>query len=591
MFNPTALKKKLELETLDESELIKPKSYISTGNLAVNKIISGSMFRGIPSNRITTFYGESGCLPATAKVWVLIHADFDSTDILRKMPRSKTIDRYLDTIPFAERVNLLLDIGFGMTEIAKRMGIARQSLYTAYRNNRVAPSKDRKSKSSWTRVNNLIKANIYSTELKNIKMFFDSKHDFLILTPAGFKRCSNLIEKGEKDSIKIETSSGYSTVVSCDHVMQLESGKFDFADNIMADFESGNLKERIRTLLFNDSISSMRRNGTLEMYDIEIDDECHTYYADNIVAHNSGKSLIVSEIIINSLNKENYDAVFYLDSEGGVLHDKLMAGNIDTSKFFHLPVDTVENCMVTLQQIYNDIKSQIDSAGGDESKMPKVLVVLDSLSGLVSSSVLTNAEQGKVVQDMGLEAKLKNKMIKSLMVTVMRTGCPLVVIAHSYANMNAMGPQKFQEMAGGNGIRYASHIVVQSTKSRKRQEDASLGLKGGGSYYSANAIRYITYKNRLVKEGLETTLYVDLNKGISKYAGLWDDAIRHGFIVQQGAWYTVPSYNPDKKYRKDDIADNDDVWNTFLPQLDEKFIKETAYGTGDAPIAAEMENT
>ena len=86
--------------------------------------------------------------------------------------------------------------------------------------------------------------------------------------------------------------------------MQLESGKFDFADNIMADFESGNLKERIRTLLFNDSISSMSRNGTLEMYDIEIDDECHTYYADNIVAHNSGKSLIVSEIIINALNKE-----------------------------------------------------------------------------------------------------------------------------------------------------------------------------------------------------------------------------------------------------------------------------------------------
>ena len=61
-----------------------------------------------------------------------------------------------------------------------------------------------------------------------------------------------------------------------------------------------------------------------------------------------------------------------------------------------------------------------------------------------------------------------------------------------------------------------------------------------------------------MKEGLETTMYVDLNKGISKYAGLWDDAIRHGFIVQQGAWYTVPSYNPDKKYRKDDIADNDE---------------------------------
>ena len=65
--------------------------------------------------------------------------------------------------------------------------------------------------------------------------------------------------------------------------------------------------------------------------------------------------------------------------------------------------------MVTLQQIYNDIKSQIDSAGSDESKMPKVLVVLDSLSGLVSTSVLTNAEQGKLFKIWVLKQNLETR--------------------------------------------------------------------------------------------------------------------------------------------------------------------------------------
>ena len=74
-------------------------------------------------------------------------------------------------------------------------------------------------------------------------------------------------------------------------------------------------------------------------------------------------------------------------------------------------------------------------------------------------------------------------------------------------------------------------------------------------------------------------MYVDLNEGISKYAGLWDDAIRLGFIKQSGAWYQVPSYaDPEKKFRKDDIAENEEIWNTFINDMDELFKYETQYG-------------
>ncbi len=41
-----------------------PSFWYSTGNLALNKVISGSFTKGIPQGRITALSGPSGCLPA-----------------------------------------------------------------------------------------------------------------------------------------------------------------------------------------------------------------------------------------------------------------------------------------------------------------------------------------------------------------------------------------------------------------------------------------------------------------------------------------------------------------------------------------------
>lgn len=47
-----------------------PDTWISTGNYALNKKISNDFHKGIPLGKITMFAGESGCLPASAKVFV-----------------------------------------------------------------------------------------------------------------------------------------------------------------------------------------------------------------------------------------------------------------------------------------------------------------------------------------------------------------------------------------------------------------------------------------------------------------------------------------------------------------------------------------
>jgi len=43
-------------------------TWLSTGNYALNRALSGSFTRGIPLGRITLFAGPSGCLPANEKI-------------------------------------------------------------------------------------------------------------------------------------------------------------------------------------------------------------------------------------------------------------------------------------------------------------------------------------------------------------------------------------------------------------------------------------------------------------------------------------------------------------------------------------------
>lgn len=49
-----------------------PSIWIHTGNYALNYIVSGDFKRGVPMGKVTVLAGESGCLPETAKIDVLL---------------------------------------------------------------------------------------------------------------------------------------------------------------------------------------------------------------------------------------------------------------------------------------------------------------------------------------------------------------------------------------------------------------------------------------------------------------------------------------------------------------------------------------
>ena len=59
------------LKSFTESKYGDINNWISTGSYALNRIISGSIYKGIPSGRVIILGGESSCTPINRKIMIL----------------------------------------------------------------------------------------------------------------------------------------------------------------------------------------------------------------------------------------------------------------------------------------------------------------------------------------------------------------------------------------------------------------------------------------------------------------------------------------------------------------------------------------
>jgi len=289
----------------------------------------------------------------------------------------------------------------------------------------------------------------------------------------------------------------------------------------------------------------------------------------------SGKSLIASNIIINFL-KNGGDVVFLFDSEGGSLRDFMLSNDVDESKIEHVLVRSVEDCTVKLLHVYN----QIEQLKKDDPSL-QFLCVLDSVGGLSSSKMISDAlDKSKMVGDMGLRAKSLNNMFKSLMIPCLVTDTAFISLNHIYDDPAALYPSKIKNMPGGRGIVFSSQVIIQTSKKLEDDKDNK------DAHFNGNRLKFFTTKNRIVMPFHSTEMFISFADGIAKYDGLVDLAKNFGYIEQHGAWYVIPSVDADKKYRMSQILSDDDIWDTFINDLNEDVKKSMQYGSkiGDNEI-------
>lgn len=311
----------------------------------------------------------------------------------------------------------------------------------------------------------------------------------------------------------------------------------------------------------------------------------------------SGKSMIVANTIIDALNNNKVDVVYYLDSEGGGLWNYFDQHGADRSKIEYITVADVEECKKALTNIYDTLdraKKEYEE-DPDNNDQIRAFVVLDSFGALSTQKSITDiTDKGKVVSDMGSSARAKNDMMSIVMMRVVRTKCALLIVNHTYENPAAMFASKIKEMPGGKKLEYASHVKLQTAKRliKTSNNDYMSGLDESTNdrgAFKGNIFRILCTKNRCSKPGFECEVYIDFDSGIQKWDGLIEDAVKYGYIQDVRGGYVVPSYS-DKKITKKTLVSTDEIWKTFIDKFNEESIKKLSYSNSTAEALDEIED-
>ena len=136
-------------------------------------------------------------------------------------------------------------------------------------------------------------------------------------------------------------------------------------------------------------------------------------------------------------------------------------------------------------------------------------------------------------------------------------------------------------MAGGEGIKYSAHLIVQCEKLLIKAADDNFltGRETGDEsrgFYKGNKLKFFVIKNRVVVPGFSTTLYIDFKSGLSKYDGLIEDAVKFGFLEEVRGGYVCKSYS-DKKITYKELMAKDEIWDTFIQDFDKKSKESMEY--------------
>jgi len=124
-------------------------------------------------------------------------------------------------------------------------------------------------------------------------------------------------------------------------------------------------------------------------------------------------------------------------------------------------------------------------------------------------------------------------------------------------------------MGGGSGLKYAASSIIYLSKRKEKDGTEIIG----------NIIHCKNYKSRLTKENKVVDVRLTYDKGLDRYYGLLDLALKHDIFKQVSTRIVLPDGT--KTFGK---TINNDPTKYFtkeiLKKLDEVSSKEFKYGDG-----------
>jgi RecA/RadA recombinase len=282
----------------------------------------------------------------------------------------------------------------------------------------------------------------------------------------------------------------------------------------------------------------------------------------------TGKTFFALGMVQKFLDDNPEGNVVYFESESALTQEMLEERGIDTSRILLVPVTTIEEFRT---QAVNIIDGFDAKKKGDE----KIFFVLDSLGMLSTIKETEDIGSGKNVRDM-TKAQVIKGTFRVLTLKLGKVGIPMIVTNHTYDVIGSMFPQK--EMGGGSGLKYAASSIIYLSK--KKEKD--------GTEVIGNIIHCKNQKSRLTVENKMVDVRLTYDKGLDRYYGLLDLAIKYGIFKQVSTRIELPD---GKTQFGKTINNNPETYFTpeVLDQLNECAKKEFKYGNSDIVVEEDAE--
>ena len=272
----------------------------------------------------------------------------------------------------------------------------------------------------------------------------------------------------------------------------------------------------------------------------------------------TGKTFFVLGLCKNFLDKNPEGGVVFFESESAITKEIIEDRDIDSTRMLIMPVTTVQEFRHQAIQVLDKYSAQ------NKSERKPILLVLDSLGMLSTTKEMEDTQAGKETRDM-TRAQIVKAAFRVLTLKLGKAKVPLVITNHTYDVIGSMFPQK--EMGGGSGLKYAASSIIYL--SRRKEKD--------GTEIIGNIIHCKNYKSRLTKENKVVDVRLTYDKGLDRYYGLLDLALKYGIFKSVST--RIELQDGTKTFGKT-INNNPTKYFTpeILEQLDAVCAKEFKYG-------------
>jgi len=272
----------------------------------------------------------------------------------------------------------------------------------------------------------------------------------------------------------------------------------------------------------------------------------------------TGKTFFALGIVKNFLDKNKDAGVIYFESESALTKELVESRGVDSKRMVVVPVATVQEFR---HQSIKVIDKYIEQP---EEKRKPLMFVLDSLGMLSTTKEMEDTAEGKETRDM-TRSQIVKAAFRVLTLKLGKAKVPMIMTNHTYDVIGSMFPQK--EMGGGSGLKYAASNIVYLSKRKEKD----------GTQVIGNIIHCKNYKSRLTKENAVIDVRLTYDKGLDKYYGLLDLAVKHNIFKSVSTRIELPDGS--KQYAKT-INNEPDKFFTkdILNQIDEAAKKEFLYG-------------